>query len=82
MANTIVWAPVAEMPTRRGGDEPGYDVTLSGGVITMGKERKGDVAVIRFPDYSAYRVPPKNMPMGSGEPLRLEGVSVRKHRGA
>lgn len=36
MAKTTVKAPLTGTPTRKGGDEPGYEVTLFGGVMTKG----------------------------------------------
>jgi hypothetical protein len=39
IAKTTVKAPLARIPSRKGGDEPGYEVTLFGGVITMGGAR-------------------------------------------
>lgn len=39
IAKITVKAPPAGIPTRKGGDEPGYEVTLFGGVMAMGCAR-------------------------------------------
>lgn len=49
IANMTVVAPVAGMMRSMGGDDPGYDVTESGGTMAIGCAKYADVAVNRFP---------------------------------